>query len=397
MNATVTPRQATASRVLPPLIGAVVVMHGLIHLLGAVTGFGWAEVPALSGVTGSGDGLLWLGAGVLVTAAGLGLLLRRRRWWVLGAMALVTSQTAVVTDWSEAQAGTLVNALLLLAVLHGWLAEGPRSMRERYRRGVAAALDEQRHHSARSGVVTEADLSDLPAQVATYLRRTGAVGRPRVTGFQAQIHGRIRSGPTAPWMTFTGEQVNTYSPTVSRHFLLDASRAGLPVDVLHVLNAGRATMHAAVCSAFPVARGTGPEMDRAETVTLFNDLCIMAPASLITAPVEWKSVDAHRVRGSYTNGQHTVSAELLFDDDGDLVDFVSDDRFAIDPGGKSFTRRRWSTPVGDYQLWNGRRLASRGSGVWHAPAPDGTFAYLEMTITDVVTDSRSSAGLREVR
>jgi len=386
MNGNTAPRRALASLILPPLIGVVVVVHGLIHLLGAVTGFGWAEVPALAGVTGGGGGLLWLGAALLVTAAGVGLLLRWRRWWLLGAAAAVASQIAIVTDWSEAGAGTAVNALLLLAVLHGWLAEGPRSMRVRYRRGAAEALKGRQDDSRESGIVTEADLSDLPVQIATYLRRTGTLGKPHVTSFRAEIHGRIRSGPRAPWMTFTGEQVNTYSPAVSRHFTMDAAMAGLPVDVLHVLTDGRATMQAEVCSAFPVARGAGPEMDRAETVTLFNDLCIMAPAALIDAPVAWESVDAHCVRGTYTNGEHTVSAELLFDDDGDLVDFVSDDRFAADPGGKSFTRRRWSTPVGDYQLWHGRRLASRGSGVWHAPAPDGEFAYLEMTIADVVTD-----------
>ncbi len=386
MNAHIAPRRARASRILPPLIGVVVVLHGLIHLLGAATGLGWAYVEELSGVTSTGDGLLWLGAAVLVSAAGLGLILRWRRWWLLGAVAVVASQVAVVTDWSEAKAGTTLNVLLLLAVLHGWLTEGPRSMRERYRRGAAEALKGRQGDAQEDVVVTEADLAGLPAQVATYVRRAGTLGRPHVTWLRAEIHGRIRSGPKAPWMTFTGEQVNTYSPTASRHFSIDATMFGLPVDVLHVLTDGRATMRAAVCSTLPVATGAGPEMDRAETVTLFNDLCIMAPAALINAPVEWEPVDAHRVRGFYTNGEHTVSAELLFDEDGDLVDFVSDDRFAADPGGKSFTRRRWSTPVGDYQMRHGRRLAAVGSAVWHAPAPDGTFAYLELTLADVVSE-----------
>ncbi len=70
-----------------------------------MAGFGWAENAALSGVTGTRDGLLWLGAALLLTAAGLGMILRQRHWWLLGAVAVVTSQVAVVSDWSEAGQG----------------------------------------------------------------------------------------------------------------------------------------------------------------------------------------------------------------------------------------------------------------------------------------------------
>ena len=66
--------------------------------------------------------------------------------------------------------------------------------------------------STPTALLIEHDLVRLPGPVAEYLRRSGAVGRPRVRNFRAQIHGRIRGGPDKPWMSFTGEQVNTYSP-----------------------------------------------------------------------------------------------------------------------------------------------------------------------------------------
>ena len=59
----------------------------------------------------------------------------------------------------------------------------------------------------------------------------------------------------------------------------------------------------------------GPDLDRAETVTLFNDLCVLAPAALVEAPVTWQRIDGHRVRGTYTNGTETITADLIFNAD----------------------------------------------------------------------------------
>ncbi len=55
----------------------------------------------------------------------------------------------------------------------------------------------------------------------------------------------------------------------------------------------------------------------------------------VHATVRWsaptspeKPIDAHRATGHFTPGVNTITAELRFNDDGDLVDLVSDDRAA---------------------------------------------------------------------
>ena len=69
-------------------------------------------------------------------------------------------------------------------------------------------------------------------------------------------------------------------------------------------------------------------MDRAETVTLFNDLCVLAPAALVEADVTWTVLGPDRVHADFTRGLQTIGADLLFDEHDDLVNFVSDDRLA---------------------------------------------------------------------
>lgn len=184
-------------------------------------------------------------------------------------------------------------------------------------------------------------------------------------------------------MTFTGEQVNTYGAEPTRLFLLAATMKGLPVDVIHTYVGPSATMRAKVCSMVTLVDAAGPDMDRAETVTLFNDLCILAPAALVGAPVEWEVIDDHHVRGAFTNFGHRVTAELVFNDDHELVDFVSDDRLRASDDGKGFTPQRWSTPVRGYSNIGCRRIATVGEGRWHAPEPEGEFTYLEFHVDEI--------------
>ncbi len=183
------------------------------------------------------------------------------------------------------------------------------------------------------------------------------VGAPRVNSFYATFHGRIRSGAGKPWMSFTGKQLNTYGQSPRRPFLMNASRAGLPVTVVHVFEDGRATMRGKVLSLLPIMNASGAEVDRGETVTLFNDMVVLSPAAIIDAPATWSLLSAHEVRGTLLSGRQTVTATLVFNHKHDLVDFVSDDRLRASVDGKSFTQQRWSTSIAAYRQIGTRRVA----------------------------------------
>lgn len=152
-------------------------------------------------------------------------------------------------------------------------------------------------------------------------------------------------------------------------------------------------MQVKLCSLLQMVDASGPDMDRAETVTMFNDLCVLAPAALIDAPVHWTAVDTHRVRGEFTSGAHTVAAELIFATDGSLVDFVSDDRLRAASDGRRFVRQRWSTPIGAYRTVGARHVMTAGEARWHAPGPEGNFAYLEFRVDAIAYNAPADTPL----
>ena len=355
-------------------------LHGALHFLGFAKAFGLAELPQLTVPISRAGGMLWLAAGLLMLLSGMTLVLAPRVWWIVALAAVILSQVVIVSSWSDAKFGTIANLLILLGAVYGFASQGPSSVRAQYRRAVAARLETA---PTSMPTLTEADLADLPEPVQRYLRVTGQIGRPRVHHFGVRWRGRIRSGPDDPWMEFIAEQVN-FPDEPARFFAMHATRTGLPVDVLHVFQDGSATMRVRLLSLFPLVDARGPELTRAETVTLLNDLCLLAPAALVDAPVRWEPVDEHAVRAHYTLGSTTVSAVLDFNEDGELVDFVSDDRLAASADGKELTPLRWSTPVSEYRSFGGRRVSTRGAGLWHPP--EGLYAYIELELTSLETN-----------
>jgi len=356
------------------LFVAVLVLHALIHLLGVAKGFGLAQVPQLGRAISPVQGLLWLAAALsLLVTAGL-LAAGQSAWWAAGLVGVVLSQAAVASAWGDAWAGTIANALVLAGVVYGSASIGPFGLAAEYR----AAVQEARRAATPAPPLREADLGHVPEPVRCYLREGGWIDGPRVHHVHLTWQGRIRSGPGAAWMPFHAEQVNR-TDTPSRHFLMRARRGGLPVDVLHVYRAGAATMRVRPLSLVQIVHARGHEMDVAETVTLVNDMALFYPSALVDADIEWETLDDRTVRLTYRGGPETVRAVMSFDDACMPRDFVSDDRYAASPDGASFARMRWSTPVQDIGRLGGRRVVSRGEGVWHAP--EGTYTYLQAELT----------------
>ncbi len=363
---------------------AIMALHGSIHFLGFAKAFGLAQLSQLKQPVSRAAGLAWFVAGLLMLGGAATSIASPRWFWITGAVAVAVSQAVIVASWSDAKVGSLANIAVLLGVALSFASYGPGSLRAEY----VALVDAGLARPSTAHVVTEADLGRLPEPVQRYLRLTGSVGQPQTTSFRAKWKGRIRASETEPWMTFDAEQHNFYDGEPSRFFFMDATMKGLPVSVLHRFVGVPATFRVRLLSIFTVVDANGPEMNRSETVTVFNDLCAFAPANLIDAHVAWESIDASTARALYTRGAETIAAVLSFNAEGELVNFVSDDRSAASKDGTTFTRQRWSTPLREYRAFGSRRVSTHGEARWE-PAT-GAFTYGEFELVDIAYDVRGT-------
>jgi hypothetical protein len=320
-------------------------------------------------------GILWLIAAVLFVISSFLFIIRSDYWWALSAPAVIISQILIILSWKDAKFGTIANLIMIFPLIIAFMNSLPSSFKNSY----IADAKERIKSSYNLPLVTENDIQSLPFPVQKYLRYTQAIGKPRVINFRAEYKGKIKPRPDGDWLEFHSQQYNFFDD-FARLFYIQSKMYGIPFDGYHSFIGKNAVMLIKIASLFKVADARGEKMNQGETVTLFNDICIMSPAFLIDPSIKWEAVDSLSAKARFTNKGITISATLFFNEKGELINFSSDDRF-MSADGKEYMSYRWTTPASDYVEYAGRRLPSKGILLWHTPK--GEFQYGEFNLVNI--------------
>jgi hypothetical protein len=229
-------------------------------------------------------------------------------------------------------------------------------------------------------ILTPKDILPLPEPVQRYLVYAGAVGKPKIHNVRVVFDGSMKRNQKSKWMPVISRQYNFFDEP-SRFFYIRAKMFGIPFDGLHVYSGNTATMQIKVASLFQVVDAKGEKMSHGETVTVLNDMCFMAPSTLINKNILWETIDSLTVKAKFTNDKITVSAVLKFNQQGELINFISEDRFYCEDG-KTYHSYKWSTPIKNYIEIKGRRVPSYGEAVWHIPY-GGEFSYAKFDLREI--------------
>ena len=344
------------------LLLVIIIIHGLIHLLGFVKAFNLARVSQLTAIISRPLGIIWLLATILFILSGLILLNGNDWWWIIAAVAVLISQILIITSWHDARFGTIPNIIILLAIIAGY---GYFSFENSFRSDLTTELS--RSSDKKTDLLTENDILHLPLPVRNYLRYTGVLNKEKLKNIKIEFEGEMRD-KGKDWFKFTSVQYNFFDQP-ARLFYMKGKMYGMTVPGYHKFTNSRASMDIRLFGLIPVIKADGPIMNKAETVTCFNDMCLMAPASLIDKRIRWENRDSTSAKAFFTNGEITISAILYFNRLGQLTDFESDDRTAV----STMKGYKFTTPVSEYKNINGINIVTRGDAVWHYP--EGKFTY----------------------
>ena len=158
---------------------------------------------------------------------------------------------------------------------------------------------------------------------------------------------------------------------------MKAKMFGIVVPAYHQYQHATAAMDVKLFGLIPLVKVKGIIMNKAETVTVFNDMCLMAPASLTGNNIQWTPVDSVTAKAVFTVGAISIAATLCFNEAGQLVNFESDDRYAIG----DMQQYRFSTPVSEYKSIHERNIFQFGETIWHYP--EGAFVYGQFNVISI--------------
>jgi hypothetical protein len=352
------------------IVAILVLFHGMILSMGFVKAFGYADIKTITGQISRPMGITWLLAALLFTISAVRLFANKPAWWVIAVPATILSQAAITQSWHDAKFGTIVNFVILVATVASW---GNGRFEASFRKDVRENL--ARQDASNPAIIQESGLSPLPPPVRKYLQYSGVVGTPKLINMRVEFEGEMRDKGKA-YFPFHSVQYNFFGePT--RLFFMKARMKGMTVPGYHRYIGQRASMDIRLFGLFPVVQESGPVMDTTETVTFFNDMCLLAPASLLDPRIEWEEKDSLSAKAVFTNGAITISAVLYFNEQGQLVDFISEDRTAIQQKMKI----PFSTPIHAYRAINGRQVMAEGDAIWHYP--DGAFTYGKFRLVSI--------------
>lgn len=348
----------------------IIIIHSLIHILGFLKAFQLAEINQLTQNISKPIGILWLIALILFLGAAIQLILNHNLWWITGVIGVILSQVLIILFWQDAKFGTIANFIILLSVIAGY---GFWSFENIFNKDVAHSLNIS--SKVESNLLAEKDIEHLPAPVQKYLRYTGVINKAKINNVKIVFDVEMRE-KGKDWFKATSVQYNFFEePT--RLFFMKAKMFGMTVPGYHRYVEAKATMDIRLFGLFPIIQQAGDILNKTETVTLFNDMCLIVPATLIDKRIKWETIDSLTTKAIFSNRGISISAILYFNEAGQLINFTSDDRTAI----SDMKQYRFSTPVKDYKNINGINVPTYGEAIWHYP--DSEFVYGKFNLKSI--------------
>jgi hypothetical protein len=354
------------------LFTGFVALHGAIHLLGVVKGFGLADVDQLTSHISTLAAGFWLLATVAFGLAAVGYLVESSAWWVAGGVGIVVSQALIFTTWQDAWVGTIPNVVILVGCVLGLGAWQFNSM-------VEQELSQFRvgQQAASSPIEPEA-LESLPEPVRRWASYTGVVGQKRAMEVKLHQTGRMKTDPDGDWMPVEADQ---WIRVADPGYLWVASVEAAPMIYLSGRDRyidGSGEMLISLLSLIPVANSSGPEIDQGSLVRFMAEM-LWYPGAALQHYIEWSAVDEHSARATMTFGDVEATGLFEFDEQGRVVRF-SADRYYDRPEGA--TKERWVVNVDakSYRKMGGLNVPTTASVTWKLKKE---FTWYELQVTNL--------------
>jgi len=351
----------------------ILLAHGLIHLIGFAFSLGIAGRPqkSLINVTKGYTtilGIAWLLTSLLFIASAIFYYVDYDFYWITLSLAFIFSQTLIIMYWPSAKYGSVINAIVLIAVV---VSTGSYNFNRMVNAEIKSVVAEARHSNE---IMTRNKIENLPAVIKRWMIASSALDRKEPSIVNLLQKGALRSTNNAAWSEFRAEQYFSLDPPA---FIW---KANIQMnDFIQIMGRdkfenGKGNMLIKVESLFPIANSSGKEIDQGTLIRFMAELSWFPQAALKNY-IEWKEIDSHHAQATITYGNTSASGIYTFNKEG-LPELFEAKRYG-DFDGK-FSMETWSVKTTRYETFNDIKVGSSSEVTWKLSTGDFTWLKLDV-------------------
>ena len=371
------------------IIFAIIVgIHALIHLMGLVKAFNWAEIKELALPISKPLGLLWGVACCLFLAALIQYLLKNDYWPVTAFVAVFISQTLVILFWQEAKFGSVINMLILIVSIVAFAQLG-------FERKVSAEMDalfSQIGKKARTPITSEM-VERLPAPVQRWLDRANVIGKEKIYAVRLKQKAQMKMKPEQDmWTEANAEQYFTIDRPA---FIWRVNMQMMPFISISGRDKfvdGKGEMLIKILSLFPVADVSGNEKINSGALQRYLAEIVWFPSAALCPYITWQEIDDFSAKATMTYKGTSGSGVFHFDKDGNFVRFSA---WRYMGGEENAALKEWIVTVDEIRMMNGVYIPVKMKATWKLESGDWT--WLKLEITDIEYNNPSEYNGKEMQ
>jgi len=345
-------------------------LHGLIHLMGFIKAFRFAEINQLSLHIPKPWGIVWLLAFAVFSLSGLLLIVKYEYWWLFAFVGVVVSQVLIILYWQDAKFGTIANLLILIVVI---AAFGEWNFNKQIDLEIKSIfqtvnLDERK-------IITSQMLFDLPHPVKYWLENSGIVGKEEIHSVALSQRGWMKTSPDQKgWNETLAEQYfNIDKPAFLWHVRMKLFSVLKTQGVDYFLN-GKGNMQIKLLSIIPIVNAGGEKINEA-TLQRYLAEIVWFPSAALNPYIQWETLDSNSAKATMNYKGTVGSVTFYFNDHGEVSKLFA---FRYKENTDDAKREKWLITVNEIKELNGIRIPIKSEITWQLSSGDFTWYKIEI-------------------
>lgn len=215
-----------------------------------------------------------------------------------------------------------------------------------------------------NSVFTVEEISRLPEPVQRYFKYCGYIGRDKMMRIKLifdDVH--FKMGVGKPWIKIKYEQYNFAMEPARLAYIYSKMFGIIPFEGRDKYQHGRGNMIGMLLKKKAIFDVKGVEIDTSAAVTFLSE-CLIIPTCALQEYIRWEPIDSNSCRAAIDYRGIRAEGVFTFNETGEFIKFMTDDRFMYMDDGTS-VKHRWSAVVSDYVERNGIKIPVRVKGVWN--------------------------------